>query len=123
MRQFTKQEIETLSQFEETLNTATYCKYYRNISAKKLDEIKAVYEAASGEPYGANWSCNHCILTFLQTVGRKYFDDLEKIAMKEIEMMEAVDQLMNDVPETVEKPKKPAVKKTNNSKTKKTSKK
>ena len=63
--------------------------------------------------------CNHCILTFLQTVGRKYFEDIEKIALKEAEMIEAVDQLMNDVPEKVEKPKKPAVKKTNKKQTKK----
>ena len=70
MKPFNKEQLDILAKWEESFFTATVSKYYRNISSKSLDTIKGVYDEAADKPYSANWSCNHCVLAFLQTVGK-----------------------------------------------------
>lgn len=124
MKPFSKEQLDILAKWEESFFTATVSKYYRNISSKSLDTIKGVYDEAADKPYSANWSCNHCVLAFLQTVGKKYFEDLDAFKTKAAELVKALDEVMEEVPDElepkVEKPvKKPATKKTTKKATKK----
>lgn len=121
MKQFTKEQLEVLSQWEDRLYTASQSKFYRNISSKSLDTIKAVYEEASESSVSANWSCNHCILAFLATVGKKYFEDKKALEEKAAQLVKALDEVFDEVPSEPEpKPtRKPASTKTNKRATKK----
>lgn len=126
MKAFNREQLEILKQWESSFYTATVGKYYRNIATKSLDTIKSVYDEVADTPYGANWSCNHCVLVFLQTVGKKYFEDRDAFHKQAVELVKAIDAVMEDVPdepvskEPEPKPKKkPATKKTNKKATKK----
>lgn len=124
MKAFTKEQLDILAKWEPSFFTATVSKYYRNISSKSLDTIKSVYDEVADKPYSANWSCNHCVLAFLQTVGKKYFEDLDAFKTKAAELVKALDEVMEEVPDELEpkaeKPvKKPATKKTTKKATKK----
>lgn len=103
MKQFTKEQLNVLSQWEDRLYSAYNSKFYRNISSKSLDTIKGVYEEASGEPVNANWSCNHCILAFLAEVGKKYFEDCKAYELKAAQMASAIDAVFNEVPDEPKK--------------------
>lgn len=124
MKPFNKEQLDILAKWEPSFFTATVSKYYRNISTKSLDTIKSVYDEVADKPYSANWSCNHCVLAFLQTVGKKYFEDLDAFKTKAAELVKAIDEVMEEVPDELEpkaeKPvKKPATKKTTKKATKK----
>lgn len=121
MKQFSKEQLEALAPYEDRFFTATVAKYYRNTSSKSLDVIKAVYDEVADKPYGANWSCSHCVLMFLQTVGKKYFEDKKAYEAKAAEFVKVLDEVMDEVPNEPEpKPvKKPATRKTNKKATKK----
>lgn len=105
MRQFTHEELEALKPYERHFKTAIELDYHRNLESRYLDRIKAVYEAASGAPYKFTSSCGHCVLTFLKTVGKKYFADLEAYNKKAEKLVEVLDEVFGDVPdEDVEVP-------------------
>lgn len=73
----TKEQMDILSQFEDRFRTAVYSDYARNLSTRKLDEIRNIWdEAFPDQPLNTNWSCSHCVLDFLRRVGKIYF--LEK---------------------------------------------
>lgn len=115
MKQFNKEQLEILSKWEESFFTATVGKYYRNIASRSLDTIKTVYDEVADNPYPANWSCNHCVLAFLQTVGKKYYADKEAYAKKAAKLVEAIDAVMAEVstePEPKATKKTPAKKTT-----------
>lgn len=126
MKPFNKEQLDILAKWEESFFTATVGKYYRNIATKSLETMKSVYDEVADKPYPANWSCNHCVLAFLQTVGKKYYADRDAFNAKAAELVKAMDEVMAEVPdekvskETEPKPKKkPATKKTNKKATKK----
>lgn len=121
MKPFNKAQLDALAKWEESFFTATVGKYYRNIATKSLETIKAIYDEVADKPYTANWSCNHCVLVFLQTVGKKYFEDRDAFNAKAAELVKAIDAVMDEVSDKPEpKPdKKPATKKTNKKATKK----
>lgn len=121
MKQFNKEQLDILAKWEESFFTATVGKYYRNIATRSLDTIKAVYDEVADKPFGANWSCNHCVLSFLQMVGKKYYEDKKAYEEKAAKLVEAIDAVMAEVPAEPEpKPaKKPAPKKSNKKATKK----
>ena len=98
MKAFTKEQLDYLKQFEDNLYKAVHLKYYRNMSSKTLDAVKAVYDEATEGSYTANWSCSHCVLAFLQAVGKKYFEDKEAYNKKAAEMVKVIDEVMAEVP-------------------------
>lgn len=77
MRRFTNEELEILSAYEDRFYTAVNLDYYRNLSSRILTNINDIYLNAGGSPLSTNWSCGHCVLSFLRTVGAKYFKDKE----------------------------------------------
>lgn len=83
MAKFTKQQLEALSEFEDRFHTAVHLDYYRNLGSRTFDKINAIYLEAGGTPLNTNWSCGHCALNFLRTVGKKYFADLEALEYEE----------------------------------------
>ena len=125
MKPFNQEQLDILQKWEESFFTATVAKYYRNIATKSLETIKSVYDQVADEPYPANWSCNHCILAFLRTVGKKYFEDRDALVKKATELVKAMDEVFDDVediPDDEEpKPKKTTKKKPKDNGNKETS--
>lgn len=102
MKQFTKEQLDILSQWEDRFYTATVSKYYRNISSKSLDLIKSIYDEATESTYYANWSCSHCVLSFLMLAGKKYFEDKKAYEEKAAQLVEAIDAVMAEVQDELE---------------------
>ncbi len=68
MERYTKEQMAVLQEFENNFYTALHAGYSRNITG---DKIK-IMEETTGLKCG-NRSCTHCVLTFLRTIGEKYF--------------------------------------------------
>lgn len=99
MKQFSKEQLDVLKQYEDNFNRAVNLNYYRNMTGKALDAIAAVYDTVADKSYAKNWSCSHCILAFLQSVGNKYFKDLEAYKNKAAKLVETLDQVFGEVPD------------------------
>lgn len=99
MKQFNKEQLDALKQYEDNFNRAVNLNYYRNMTGKSLDAIAAVYDTVADKSYAKNWSCSHCILAFLQSVGKKYFNDLEAYKNKAAKLVETLDQVFGEVPD------------------------
>lgn len=99
MKQFSKEQLDVLKQYEDNFNRAVNLNYYRNMTGKSLDAIAAVYDTVADKSYAKNWSCSHCILAFLQSVGKKYFNDLEAYKNKVAKLVETLDQVFGEVPD------------------------
>lgn len=99
MKQFNKEQLDALKQYEDNFNRAVNLNYYRNMTGKALDAIAAVYDTVADKSYAKNWSCSHCILAFLQSVGKKYFKDLEAYKNKAAKLVETLDQVFGEVPD------------------------
>ena len=99
MKQFNKEQLDALKQYEDNFNRAVNLNYYRNMTGKSLDAIAAVYDTVADKSYAKNWSCSHCILAFLQSVGKKYFNDLEAYKNKAAKLVETLDQVFGKVPD------------------------
>lgn len=123
MKAFTKEQLDFLKQFEENLHRATYLKYYRGMGSKKLDEMKAVYDEATEGKYNANWSCSHCVLSFLQAVGKKYFEDKKAYEEKAAQLVDVLDEVFGEVPDEEPVSKEPEPKAIKKATAKKTTKK
>ena len=126
MKQFNKQQLDVLSEWEDKFFTATVGKYYRSITSKSLDKIAEVYNEVADNPVTSTWACNHCILDFLIKVGKKYFADKEALETSEKneragELVKALDQVFDEVQNEPEPKavKKAAPKKSNKKATKK----
>lgn len=126
MKSFNQTQIDELKQYEIVFFRAVHQDYYRSMSRKVLDALKAMYDETQDSPYSANWSCSHCVLTFLKTIGKKYYDDKKALEEKAAELVKAIDEVFQDVPdievqiEPEPKPvKKAPAKKTNKKVTKK----
>lgn len=99
MKQFNKEQLDALKQYEDNFNRAVNLNYYRNMTGKALDAIAAVYDTVADKSYTKNWSCSHCILAFLQSVGKKYFKDLEAYKNNAAKLVETLDQVFGEVPD------------------------
>lgn len=99
MKQFNKEQLDALKQYEDNFNRAVNLNYYRNMTGKALDAIAAMYDTVADKSYTKNWSCSHCILAFLQSVGKKYFKDLEAYKNNAAKLVEALDEVFGEVPD------------------------
>ena len=102
MRQFTSEELEALKPYERHFRTSIELDYHRNLESKYLTKIKTIYEAASGSEYKFTSSCGHCVLTFLKTVGKKYFADLEAYQTNAAKLVTVLDEVFGEVPDESE---------------------
>ena len=98
MKSFTKEQLDALKEYEGMFFKAVHQNYYRSMNSKTLDLMKAEYDKVADKPYGANWSCSHCVLAFLQVIGKKYYKDLEAYNKKAAKLVEAIDAVMAEVP-------------------------
>lgn len=87
MDRYTKEQMEVLEQFENNFYTAIHAGYSRNITGEKIN----LMETTTGLKCG-NRGCTHCVLTFLRTIGEKYFDTKESmLVVEKTEPMEIPD--------------------------------
>ena len=126
MKTFTQEQLDGLRQYEDIFFKAVYQNYYRSMSGKTLDAMKSVYDETQDKPYAANWTCSHCVLTFLKTIGSKYYEDKKALEERAAQLVKAMDEVFNDVEDipVVKEPepkpkKKPASKKPNKKVTRK----
>ncbi len=99
MRQFNHEELEALKTWEKHFETAVKFDYHRNLEPRYLMQIKTIYDLATGGDYKFTSTCGHCVLKFLKTVGKKYFEDLEAYKAKAEKMVEVLDEVFGDVPD------------------------
>lgn len=113
MRPFNKEEIETLKQYDNRFYSAVNSNFARHLSSGALNTIKDIFVSAGGSGFTANWNCSHCTLNFLKLVGKKYFEDKEKLeeaekAERAAQLVKALDEVFAEVPDEnqITKPKK-----------------
>lgn len=78
----TKEQFEVLEKYKDRLTTAYKSNYCRNLSSYQLDEIHKTYLDITNIDYHLNRNCSTCILNFLKTVGKLYFEELDKINLE-----------------------------------------
>lgn len=82
MRNFTPEEMEILSKFEDGLRTAFKFGFKHPSPAADSDIVAKITEEATGRKFQHNWSCSHCLYTVWKEAGRIYFKTLEESARK-----------------------------------------
>lgn len=78
----TKEQFEVLEKYKDRLTTAYKSNYCRNLFSYQLDEIHKTYLDITNIDYHLNRNCSTCILNFLKTVGKLYFEELDKINLE-----------------------------------------
>lgn len=78
---FTKEQIETLSAFEDNFRTAVNAQWARNPGTSGLKVIWEIYTQVTGDKRRFNDNCNHCILSLLTDCGKLYFQDKKELEM------------------------------------------
>ena len=117
MRDFTKEEMDVLEVYEGRFRSALDLGFVRNLEPKYLSQIKAIYDDAEGVSSSLNASCSHCVLGFMKSVGKKYFECKDKLEEKAAKLVETLDEIFGEVPDEEPAPKKkPTNKKTNKKK-------
>lgn len=79
---FTKEQFDYLSKWEDNFKTATQSKWARHPGSTPLLTMHKMYAQVSGRAFRLNTSCQSCVLSFLQDVGKLYFADKEEMAQK-----------------------------------------
>lgn len=83
MRNFTPEEMEILSKFEDGLRTAFKFGFKHPSPAADSDIVAKITEDATGRKFQHNWSCSHCLYTVWKEAGRIYFKTLEESAQQD----------------------------------------
>ncbi len=84
MRDFTKEEMEILGQYEQHLTTAKCCDYVRGLSIKMTNELDAIYYDLYSD-HKIKTGCGRCIVQCIKQLAVKYFEQKEKEKEKETE--------------------------------------
>jgi len=125
MKLFNEQQMELLKPHEEQLFRALHQKYYRSTNTKTLDALKAIYDSVADTPYNANWSCGHCVLSFLAALGKIYFESkaaLENQAQSITSAVTAMTEAVSNATKSVKSLNKATPRKASNNKKKTTKK-
>lgn len=109
---FTKEQIETLSAWEENLRTAVRAKWARNPGRAALRTIFDIYTSATGDKRRFSDNCSQCVLSLLHDCGELYYRDVEEMARKAAESKEKIKvvELSTERKKTVRKAVKTASK-------------
>lgn len=73
MKKITKKQKAVLAKYELNMQTALYSNYVRAMSAKAVEEVRAIYEDLIGQPFRVTSNCGACVLDLLKRVGQIYF--------------------------------------------------
>lgn len=76
---FTKEQIKTLSAWEDNFRTAIRAKWARNPGRSALRVIYDIYTSATGDRRRFSDNCSTCILSLLQDCGKLYFQDSDEL--------------------------------------------
>ena len=85
---FTKEQIETLSAWEENFRTAVRAQWARNPGRSGLKVIYDIFTSATGDRRRFSDNCSHCILSLLHDCGELYYRDVEEMARNAAESKE-----------------------------------
>ena len=72
---FTKEQLQTLSAWEENFRTAIKAKWARNPGRTALRVIYDIFTQATGDRRRFSDNCSTCILNLLTDCGKLYFED------------------------------------------------
>ena len=78
---FTKEQLNTLSAWEENFRTAVNAQWARNPGRSGLRLIYDIFTSATGDRRRFSDNCNHCILSLLTDCGKLYFQDIKEAEM------------------------------------------
>lgn len=108
----TKEQIETLSAWEENFETAIRAKWALNPGTTALTTMVNIWNEATGNERKLNPSCGNCIFRLLEEMGQMYFDSkkaLEAEAAMRAKLAEAAGKKTKKV-ELSEEPANPSKK-------------
>ena len=110
---FTKEQIETLSAWEENFRTAVRARWARNPGRAALRTIFDIFTSATGDRRRFSDNCSDCVLRLLHDCGELYYRDVEEMAGKAAESKEKtkVVELSTETKMTVRKAKVKTIKK------------
>ena len=77
------EDYNILKKYEQNFNTAIYHNYTRNIPIKELDILLGVYERNTNRKYNLCKHCTSSILAFIKVIGNMYFNEVNKMEIKE----------------------------------------
>ena len=80
---FTKDQLETLSRYEQYFHTATKANYTRNPGRTALAEIHQIYTSATGSRIRLNTGCGQCIFSLVKSCAVAYYKDKDALAKME----------------------------------------
>ena len=106
---YTKEQFETLSQWEENFRTARDGNWARNPGRSALAVINEALNSATGVKHRLNAWCQQCILNLLQKAGKLYFEDkaeMEAAAKAAVPECPVPEPEFDPAPPTPAKPKK-----------------
>lgn len=75
---YTKEQLKTLSQWEENYYTALKADYSRYVGMTAIRVIHRIWEEAHKSKRTLDAGCSHCVLSLLKDVGREYYRDIGK---------------------------------------------
>lgn len=79
-KQFTPEDMQTLSQWEGNMHTAIQSRYLRNVGRAAVQVIAEIWARKLGvAKIAVNDSCPACVLDLLQRVGKAYFEQKEVV--------------------------------------------
>ena len=81
---FTKEQLKTLSAWEENFRTAVNAQWARNPGRSGLRTIYDIYTSATGDRRRFSDNCSHCILSLLTDCGKLYFQDILELAVDKV---------------------------------------
>ena len=75
-----KPTYKQLSKYEDRFYCAVYsCDYVRNIGSRELTDLISTYNEITGNHLTiSNPSCGACVLRVFRTIGKYYFDQIQK---------------------------------------------
>ena len=110
---FTKEQMETLSSFEENFRTALQSNYTRGIGTSGYTTMHRILKEATGTNLPFRPSCYSCMFRLVSTTGKLYMDDKQEMidAQNDAHAVELTEQAV-ETKKAVVKTRKPRTKKT-----------
>lgn len=89
---FTKEQLEILSEWEKNFHYAVNADWSPNPGRTALQVIYHIYTSATGDTRRFSDNCNNCILSLLRDCGRIYFRDREELERQKAQEVEQKQQ-------------------------------
>ena len=106
---FTKEQLKTLSAWEENFRTAVKAKWARNPGRTALRVIYDIFTQATGDRRRFSDNCSTCILNLLTDCGKLYFEDTLRASVDNLPTKDV--KVSQEAKETVRKAKVKTIKK------------